>query len=279
MPRWPLGLPLDSASGLSLTLLGLLPLLLGLAAAEERPAPVPSPPLGPPPIPSPGCGRPMTMPAGTLNKLVLPIADPLLFDPYREYMVYVPPGFDNNRPLPVIYSFHGFYSSAEAKSDTDKLIRKSEELVARNESGFILVYGQGMADCGKPSCWGSGLYPERSWNSWGQSESPGPRGHTCDQHRSRFGHYGCYTSCRKRANDPELSACFRHGKNSTYPEDQGYDHCHASTCANDTLYVDTLMRTVESKLCVDKRRQYVTGMSVGGEHDRVQATCLARLRF
>ena len=99
----------------------------------------------------------------------------------------------------------------------------------------------------------------------------GPRGHTCDQHRSRFGHYGCYTSCRKRANDPELSACFRHGKNSTYPEDQGYDHCHASTCANDTLYVDTLMRTVENKLCVDKRRQYATGMSVGGEHDRVQA--------
>ena len=86
-------------------------------------------------------------------------------------------------------------------------------------------------------------------------------GHTCDQHRSRFGRYGCYTSCRLRANDSELSACFKYGRNSTVPE---YDHCHASTCANDTLYMETLMEAVESSVCADKRRQYVTGFSVGG---------------
>lgn len=93
------------------------------------------------------------------------------------------------------------------------------------------------------------------------TESPGPMGHTCDQHRNRFGRYGCFTSCRIRAKDPEKSACFKYGKNSTVPE---YDHCHASTCANDTLYMETLMDAVESSVCVDRRRNYVTGFSVGG---------------
>ena len=222
-------------------------------AAEEA--------VGPAPIPSLGCGTRLVLPAGALSQITLPMpGDPLLFNRYREYFIYVPTGYDNTQAIPVIYSFHGFYSSAETKSSDDKLMLKSEELVQAGGKGYVLVYGQGMADCGKDNCYEDG-YPERTWNTWGQSESPGPMGHTCDQHRSRFGRYGCYTSCRLRANDSELSACFKYGRNSTVPE---YDHCHASTCANDTLYMETLMEAVESSVCADKRRQYVTGFSVGG---------------
>ena len=37
-----------------------------------------------------------------------------------------------------------------------------DELAAKNES-FIVVWGQGMADCGKANCMGGGTYPERAW--------------------------------------------------------------------------------------------------------------------
>jgi hypothetical protein len=228
-----------------------------VSLAEESP---PTDLPGPAPIPSPGCGTRPVLPPGALSQMTLPINDPLLFNPYREYFIYVPPGYDNTRAIPVIYSFHGFYGSAQGKSDQDKLILKSEELVAAGGRGFVVVYGQGMADCGEDNCYADG-YPKRTWNTWGQSESPGPMGHTCDQHRSRFGRYGCYSSCRKRANDPDLSACFKYGKNSSVPE---YDHCHASSCANDTLYMEELMGVVERTVCADTRRQYVTGFSVGG---------------
>ena len=217
---------------------------------------------GPPPLPSAGCGTPMKWPAGTPNLITLPIDDPLLFNPFREMFVYTPVGYDNSVPLPVVYSFHGYYSDAATKMTDDHFMWKIEDdLKAKAEQGFIVVWGQGMGDCAKGGVTNCYATDARTWNIWGQSESPGPRGHTCDQHRSRFGRYGCYTSCRIRANDSEISACFKDGgKNSTTP---GYDHCHASTCANDTLYADVMMRTVESTLCVDKRRQYVTGMSVG----------------
>jgi hypothetical protein len=182
----------------------------------------------------------------------MPLDDPLLIDPYREFYVYLPKGYNNNVPLPVIYSFHGYYSSAElAMHDDDFIWKLEQDLAKKHQQGFVLVYGQGMADCGKAHCYDE-PWPERTWNVWGTTESPGPRGATCDPNRYRFGRYGCYTSCRIKAGDPTPKACNAH------------DHCHAATCVNDTLYADTLMNTIESKLCIDKRRQYVTGMSNGG---------------
>jgi poly(3-hydroxybutyrate) depolymerase len=213
-----------------------------------------------PPLPSLGCGTTVREPTGALNHHTMPVEDPLLFNKFRDYYVFVPEGTDNTKPLPVVYSFHGFYSSATHMASADNLINKSRSEAAANRTGFIVVYGQGMADCGKVNCYGDGTWPERSWNTWGQSESPGPRGHTCNQNRARWGRYSCYESCRVRNHDRGPSACFR----NTSLDKPGYDHCHASTCANDTLYTERMMSEVEGALCIDKRRQYVTGMSVGG---------------
>lgn len=218
----------------------LIPLALTAIPMHER-APLP----GPEPILSAGCGKPLKMPVGSASHHTLPLADPLLYDPYREYFVYLPEGFNNSVPLPAIYSFHGFYSSAEVKIDDDHFVWKLEEdLAPKAERGFIAVYGQGLADCHKGSCY-SEPEPERTWNVWGQSGSPGPHGATCDQNRERFGRYPCYTSCRLRAGEDSPYACNKR------------DHCHASTCANDTMYVERLMSTIENHVCLDLRRQYV----------------------
>lgn len=42
------------------------------------------------------------------------------------------------------------------------------------------------------------------------------------------------------------------------------DTCSSSTCANDTLFVETLLDELESTLCIDRRRVHVTGISNGG---------------
>tara|TARA_B110000208_G_scaffold186576_1_gene243319 strand:- start:105 stop:1505 length:1401 start_codon:yes stop_codon:yes gene_type:complete len=217
---------------------------------------------GPPALPSSGCGQPLPYPVGIPSHVTLPLADPLLYNPYRDVYIYLPAGFDNTVPLPIVYSFHGFYSSALVKMNDDRFMWKNKILASKNLTGFIAVHPSGMADSGtqegySPSAPGN---PESTWNVWGQSQSPGPRGHTCDQHRKRFGRYGCYTSCRARANTTLHSGCFQKMNENI----SGHDKCHASTCANDTLFMDTLFKKLDSTLCIDRRRNYATGMSVGG---------------
>ena len=96
------------------------------AARADEVAPLP----GPAPLPSKGCGTTLTLPAGSMSHKVMPMNDPLLYDRFREYFVYVPPGYYNTKPLPVIYSFHGFYSDAAKKSSDDKLIQLLQAQVA-----------------------------------------------------------------------------------------------------------------------------------------------------
>jgi hypothetical protein len=38
----------------------------------------------------------------------------------------------------------------------------------------------------------------------------------------------------------------------------------SSTCANDTLFVETLLDELEETLCIDRRRIHATGISNGG---------------
>merc|ERR1712232_238989 len=134
---------------------------------------------GPEPIKSEGCGKALRWPAGAMTPIVMPLDDPNLIDPYREFFVYLPKGHNNSVPLPVIYSFHGYYSSAELASHDDDFMWKLEkDLAKKHKQGFVLVYGQGMADCGQPHCYDE-PWPQRTWNVWGATESPGPRGPTC----------------------------------------------------------------------------------------------------
>lgn len=113
----------------------LLLAVLSAAAAQPRP--------GPPAVPSRGCGKTTRIPSHAVTQMTLPLDDPLLIDPYREYFVYLPKGYNNTEPLPVVYSFHGYYSSAEHKMQQDNFIQKIEKhLVPNGQKGFVVVNGQ-----------------------------------------------------------------------------------------------------------------------------------------
>ena len=92
-------------------------------------------PQGPAPIRSAGCNAPLQMPTGAANHFVMPLkSDPLLYDPYRDYYVYVPDGYENTKPLPVVYSYHGFYDSAEGQMTEDRFINLIEDDLPKKDS-------------------------------------------------------------------------------------------------------------------------------------------------
>ena len=92
---------------------------------------------GPLPVPSKGCGKQLPFPTGSPLDLNVPVADPILFNKFREckppshaavacadhphfetrslvitdYLA-LPPGYNNTVPLPLVVSFHGFYDEA-----------------------------------------------------------------------------------------------------------------------------------------------------------------------
>jgi poly(3-hydroxybutyrate) depolymerase len=196
---------------------------------------------GPAAVPSRGCGKQLPFPVNAPLDLNVAVADPILFNKYREYYLALPPGYNNTTPLPLVLSFHGFYDEAIDMQKTDKLM-----YMARTYSPFIVVHPQGLMDTGthqpqKP-------YPQRTWNCGGTVGSPGPLGPTCDTNNrtSTWGVYPCYLTCQ----NPLHGGC--------------KDTCSSSTCANDTLFVETLLDELEDKLCIDKRRIHSTGISNGG---------------
>mmetsp|Transcript_122605 Transcript_122605/g.358058 ORF Transcript_122605/g.358058 Transcript_122605/m.358058 type:complete len:441 (-) Transcript_122605:170-1492(-) len=220
------------------------PWLLCAASAAGAPASSAgadaSPVSPPPPTPSRGCQAKQSLPTGQPLKMTMPLEDPALFNRFRDYYLYLPGKFANDKPLPVFFMFHGFYNTAQHLQTMNALM-----YMANQTGDFIVVHPQAMEDCGKPNCEEMG-----AWNAGGTSQSPGPMGPTCDQDRSTFGHYPCYTSCQS-------------GPGSLAP--QGCrDKCSSSSCVNDTLFFEALLDHVEDTLCVDRRRMHVGGMSVGG---------------
>lgn len=75
------------------------------------------------------------------------VDDPLLFNPYREYYLYLPPNYTNTKPLPIVFAFHGFYDEAIDAEKTDKLM-----YVAKETRQLIVVHPQGLMDCGSRRC-------------------------------------------------------------------------------------------------------------------------------
>ena len=119
---------------------------------------------GPAAVPSRGCGKQLPFPVNAPLDLNVPVADPILFNKYREYYLALPPGYNNTVPLPLVLSFHGFYDEAIDLQKTDKLM-----YMARTYSPFIVVHPQGLMDTGthqpqKP-------YPQRTWNCGGTGKT------------------------------------------------------------------------------------------------------------
>jgi polyhydroxybutyrate depolymerase len=55
----------------------------------------------------------------------------------RSYIVHVPPGYDNSKPVPVVLAFHGGGANAENMVQFCGLNEKADK------EGFIVVYPSG----------------------------------------------------------------------------------------------------------------------------------------
>eukprot|EP00035_Acanthoeca_spectabilis_P011297 m.198735 g.198735 ORF g.198735 m.198735 type:complete len:412 (+) comp15300_c0_seq3:119-1354(+) len=197
------------------------------------------------PWPSSGCSSPYPYPApipvGVPNHMNIVVEDPNLFNPSREYYLYLPPGYNGSTPLPVVFYFPSFYVEAHTAFETTKLFWAS----GQQGGDFIIVIPQGLNDCNQMNCFQQGLATV-SWNAYGSGfNGEGPDGPVCDPNRTKWGKYPCYSSCRAISGNDTCGSCV------------------SASCANDTLFFESLMNEVNSNFCTDTRRLYVTGMSVG----------------
>jgi len=58
----------------------------------------------------------------------------------RSYLLYTPPSYNTEKPIPVVLGFHGGTTTAQKFSETTKF----NQLAA--QEGFIVVYPQGIVD-------------------------------------------------------------------------------------------------------------------------------------
>jgi polyhydroxybutyrate depolymerase len=58
----------------------------------------------------------------------------------REYLIYVPRGYDNTRPVPLVLNFHGATMTAEQQRDFSGMNATADA------KGFVVVYPQGVGN-------------------------------------------------------------------------------------------------------------------------------------
>ena len=143
----------------------------------------------------------------------------------REYAVYLPKGYQFQEPTPVMFLLHGW------GGNWWKDLRKGETAKydkLADKYGYIMVYPKGMADYGTRS--------SNNWSSW----NVGSNGlsSTCINADSY-----CYDSCEA------ANKC---------------GACAWTTCYDDVLFIDTILREVERKHCVETSKRFLTGISNGG---------------
>lgn len=61
-------------------------------------------------------------------------------DRQREYLIYVPRGYDNTRPVPLVLNFHGASMTAEQQRDFSGMNATADA------NGFVVVYPQGVGN-------------------------------------------------------------------------------------------------------------------------------------
>eukprot|EP00040_Diaphanoeca_grandis_P010780 m.55239 g.55239 ORF g.55239 m.55239 type:complete len:412 (-) comp22036_c0_seq2:19-1254(-) len=193
---------------------------------------------------STGCGHPgftsPSIPVGVPVHMNIPVDDPAMFNKFRQYYLFLPPNYTGDVALPLVFYFPSFYVTAESAMTMSKLYWMS----GQQGGNFIIVIPQGMNDCNEMNC--QNPYPTVSWNTFGTGESTGPMGPTCDPDRTKYGEYPCYSSCRAQSSNDSCSPCI------------------SASCVNESLFFENVLDEMKTKFCVDTRRMYVTGMSVGG---------------
>lgn len=173
---------------------------------------------------SAGCGKPLTS-KYTEGETTYDVSFTAPSGEERSYQLFVPDGYDESEPLPLVFSVHGWGgTSLEDSCDSGMTA------VAKNTSEFIVAHLQGMQD-----------YPKGQKSQWGAWHFNG----SCQN-----GGVSCDTSQRT--------------DQYCYESNDDCQDCDWTTCVDDVGFVDALFDAVEGELCVDTTREYVTGMSNGG---------------
>lgn len=121
-------------------------ILVTVAACEKTtPSPTEPGPTGTNPVEATQTMPPSQLPAGITpgdNSRSLVFAGV-----EREYILHIPPGYDNSQPIPLVIAFHG------VGLDADEMIRISGFSSQADASGFIVVYPNGT---GTTKSWNGG---------------------------------------------------------------------------------------------------------------------------
>lgn len=144
----------------------------------------------------------------------------------RKYRIYVPPNYNRNNEVPVVFSYHGWGSSASFNENYMGLTN-----VARDNT-FIAVYPEGMSDYQRQS--------NSGWQSFNAGGSTTTLGEECTPQTDGY----CYMSCNQRP--------------------QGCGRCDWTSCYNDVQFTEEILDALEANYCVDTARVYATGYSNGG---------------
>jgi len=159
----------------------------------------------------------------------------------RQWVLYLPPGYDNSVAVPMVVGTHGWGGSGSQEEKSSGLTT-----VSGKGGGFIAAFPDGYADNAGFGFWGS-------WNVVGSTQSPGADGQICTP-TADPSNSDCYSSC---------GGC------------SGADGCDWTTCLNDITpsgigtkdvsgFLPSLYDYLEETFCVDLTREYHEGMSNGG---------------
>lgn len=154
----------------------------------------------------------------------------------RGYLMHLPTTYDQNRPTPLVISFHGWSLSSQ---DNWEWMGFKENIEQEN---YITIFPDGIRDClGQAQCWSS-------WNAVGSSfnGADGPEGWTCQPGTANS--QACADSCQP------LGFC----------NSQNNRNCNWATCVDDSSFVEQLLDRLEAQLCVDRARVFASGESMGG---------------
>jgi polyhydroxybutyrate depolymerase len=158
----------------------------------------------------------------------------------RTYRLFVPSHYSPGTPHPLVLVFHGW------GGDESEFLGDRNVTTLADERGYIVVAPRGLGS----------VAPDSNRNSWSfrgsttglagtggdaAAHAPGtPAGAICDPARTAN---HAYPSCKNMARNT----------------------CSWTQCqADDVAFALALVREVESKLCVDRRRVYAAGGSNGG---------------
>ena len=146
----------------------------------------------------------------------------------RSYILYIPKSYSDQFPVPLVFEFHGWTSSAQNQMESE-----SQMHVLAEEFGFIVVFVDGVPD--SPS----------GWRSWNINDETGPYGDVCDRDRETWGVYECHYSCE---DCDEMTTCKA-----------------GMTCYNDLAFVEWLLEDIKKQINIDTYRIHATGFSNGGQ--------------